>query len=94
MCNTLENLTIDRKDADVLRKIGFVKKYTFLRELLMHQKCIIWGWCIISRWMTVFPLQFHSEFQINDTSYNESIHLFTSSGPFSVFLDALERYKL
>ena len=52
MSNTLEILTTDRKDTNVLRKICFIKKYAFLRELLMHQKCIIGG-CIISRWMTV-----------------------------------------
>jgi len=35
MSNTFEILTMDRKDAEVLRKICFIKKYAFLRELLM-----------------------------------------------------------
>jgi len=53
MSYALEILTMDREDADVLRKVCFIKKYAFLRELLMYQKCIIGGWYIISRWMTV-----------------------------------------
>ena len=47
MSNTLEILTVDRKNVNVLRKFCFIKKYAFLRELFMYQKCII------SRWMTV-----------------------------------------
>ena len=53
MSYTLEILIMNREDADVLRRICFIKKYAFLRELFMYQKCIIGGWCIISRWMTV-----------------------------------------
>ena len=57
MSYTLEILTMDREDADVLMKICFIKKYAFFRELLMYQKCIIRGWCTISRWMTVCNLR-------------------------------------
>jgi len=53
MSYTLEILTMDREDADVLMKICFIKEYAFFRELLMYQKCIIRGWCTISWWMTV-----------------------------------------
>ena len=35
MSNAFENLIMDRKNAEVLRKICFIKKSAFLRKLLM-----------------------------------------------------------
>ena len=35
MSNIFENLNMDRKDVELLRKFYFIKKYAILRKLLM-----------------------------------------------------------
>ena len=41
----------------MLRKNCFIKKYAFLRKLLMLQKCFTGWWCIIRWLMTVYKLR-------------------------------------